>query len=115
MKRTVLVAAVLLSACATAPEYGDADEQALNPVRETYQQCIAVETKEVINGSDDVNFLVQHVVQQCEPQLKPLEAYLKERGFSPSFTHNFLNNARNQASQVTGSFILRAKSGRLGQ
>lgn len=114
MKRTVLVSAVLLSACATAPEYGDADEQALNPVRETYQQCIAAETREVINGSDDVNFLAQHVVQQCEPQLRPLEEYLKKRDFSPSFIQNFLNNARNQAGQVTGSFILRAKSGRLG-
>lgn len=114
MKSILLALAILLGACATAPEYGDADEQALNPVRETYQQCIAAETKEVINGSDDVKFLVQHVVQQCEPQLRPLEAYLKDRGFPSPFIQNFLNNARNQATQVTGSFILRAKGGGLG-
>lgn len=115
MTRILAASAILLAACATAPEYGDADEQALNPVRETYQRCIAGETKEVINGSDDVTFLVQHVVQQCEPQLKPLEEYLKKRGFSQSFIYNFVNNARNQASQVTGAFILRAKSGGFGQ
>lgn len=115
MKRILAASAVLFVACATTPEYGAADEQALTPVRETYQQCIADETREVINGSDDVDFLVQHVVQHCEPKLKPLEEYLKKRGFSPSFVYNFLNNARNQASQVTGAFILRAKSGRFGQ
>jgi hypothetical protein len=114
VKRILLVSAILLGACAAAPEYEEADEQALSPVRETYQQCIASETKEVINGSDDVNFLVQHVVQHCEPQLRPLEAYLKERGFSSPFIQNFLTNARDQATQVTGSFILRAKGGGRG-
>lgn len=115
MKKLVVLLAVLLGACATAPEYGDTDEQALTPVRETYQQCIAGETKQVINGSDDVQFLVQYIVQQCEPKLKPLEEYLTKRGFSRSFVQNFLNNARNQAGQVTGAFILRAKSGEFGQ
>ena len=118
MKRIVavwLVSAVLLGGCATVPEYGDADEQALIPVRETYQQCIAAETKGVINGSNDVQFLVQHVVKQCERNLRPLEEYLKGRGFSPSFIQNFLDNARTQASQVTSAFVLRAKSGAFGQ
>lgn len=110
----MLLVTVLLGACASAPEYGEVDERALTPVREAYQQCIAAETKEVINGSDDVNFLVQHIVQHCEPQLGPLAEYLKKRGFSPYFITNFLSNARNQASQVTGSFILRAKSGQFG-
>lgn len=115
MRVSVLIAAAALCACAAAPKYGEQDERALAPARQAYQACIAQQTHEVINGSDDVGFLVNYIVQQCEPFLAEPRDYLTKRKFNPYFIQRFLDMARDQARQVTSSFILRAKSGNLEQ
>lgn len=110
------LALLLFSAgCATAPKYGPADDQALDPIRLKYQDCIGHKTAEYINGSDDVPFLVNTIVRQCDPELKPVQAYLAGRKFSPYFIQSYLNDVRSEASDVTASFILKAKGAQAGQ
>lgn len=114
MKRAVrclLVAPTLwLCACASGPTYTDADTRALDPVRKNYEKCIGKTTLEVIDGSDDVPFLVQHIVSACDPQLVPVETYLRGRGFNGYFIQRYMQDKRDEASQVTALFILKTKA-----
>ena len=99
-----------LSSCASQPTYGPADDQALEPTRKSYQACLEKETRSLIDGSDDVQFLTQHIVQQCDPALTPAATYLRRRGFSDWYVGSFLQEKRQHAMRATADFILRVKS-----
>jgi hypothetical protein len=99
-----------LGACASHPTYGPADDQALEPTRKSYQACLEKETRSLINGSDDVQFLTQHIVQQCDPALAPAASYLRGRGFNDWYVTRFLQEKRQYAMRATADFILRVKS-----
>ena len=101
---------LLLSACASQPQYGPADDQALEPTRKSHQACLEKETRSLIDGSDDVQFLTQHIVQQCDPALSPAASYLRGRGFNDWYVGRFLQEKRQYAMRATADFILRVKS-----
>jgi hypothetical protein len=100
----------LLGACASQPTYGPSDDKALEPTRKSYQACLEKETRSLINGSDDVQFLTQHIVQQCDPALSPAATYLRGRGFNDWYVTRFLQEKRQYAMRATADFILRVKS-----
>ena len=102
--------ALLLNACASQPKYGPADDQALEPTRKSYQACLEKETRSLIHGSDDVQFLTQHIIQQCDPALSPAASYLRGRGFDDWYVQRFLQEKRQHAMRATADFILRVKS-----
>ena len=102
--------ALLLGACASRPTYGPSDDQALEPTRRAYQACLEKETRALIHGSDDVQFLTQHIVQQCDPALTPAATYLRGRGFDDWYVGRFLQEKRQHATRATADFILRVKS-----
>jgi hypothetical protein len=104
------VVAALLSACATPPSYTDADDRALDPSRTKYQACVRTQLSAVINGSDDVQFLVNYVVGQCDKELQPVSTYLRGRGFTEPFIQDYLASVRREARQVTAGVILRIKA-----
>jgi hypothetical protein len=108
----VLVPAIatMLCACASQPRYGPADDQALEPTRKSYQACLEKETRSLIHGSDDVPFLTQHIVQQCDPALSPAASYLRGRGFDDWYIGRFLQEKRQHAMRATADFVLRVKS-----
>ncbi len=106
----LLATSLLLAACATGPTYGPSDDTALEKVRLAHQACLQQQTVALINGSDDVNFLTQHIVSQCDGALQPASEYLRGRGFSSYFIQSFLQEKRSHAMQVTSDFILRVKS-----
>lgn len=101
---------VMLTACASQPKYGPADDQALEPTRKSYQACLEKETRTMINGSDDVQFLTRHIVQTCDPALSPAAKYMKGRGFDDWYVERFLDEKRQHAMRATADFILRVKS-----
>ncbi|MGH8517954.1 MAG: hypothetical protein ACREUE_10890 [Panacagrimonas sp.] len=103
-------AMAMLAGCASQPKYGPSDDQALEPTRKAYQACLENETRSMINGSDDVQFLTQHIVQTCDPALSPASRYLKGRGFDDWYIGRFLNEKRQHAMRATADFILRVKS-----
>lgn len=110
-RRAVASTLVLtLGACASQPKYGPADDQALEPTRKSYQACLEKETRSLIDGSDDVQFLTQHIVQQCDPALSPAASYLRGRGFDDWYIGRFLQEKRQHAMRATADFILRVKS-----
>lgn len=111
--RTLFVIPLLcLAACAAkGPTYGPADDEALEPVREDYGNCIRSQTAELIHGSNDVQFLTRHILKLCEPELEPAAKYLQQRGFDRYYIQQFLTEKRNSAGHVTSDFILRFKSG----
>ena len=104
------LSAWLLCACASGPIYGESDDRALEPVRLAHQTCLQKETVATIHGSDDVNFLVQHIVAQCDDALRPAADYLRGRGFNAYYIDRFIQEKRAHASQVTADFILRVKA-----
>ncbi|MCC2656271.1 MAG: hypothetical protein K0Q76_1379 [Panacagrimonas sp.] len=109
-QRVVPLLLLTLSACASQPKYGPSDDQALEPTRKSYQACLEKETRSLISGSDDVQFLTQHIVQQCDPALSPAASYLKGRGFDDWYIGRFLQEKRQHAMRATADFILRVKS-----
>lgn len=111
MNKLVLTgAAILLSACASAPTYGPADDKALEPTRKAHQDCLQHQIKMLINGSDDVGFLTQHIVGLCDPALKPAADYLAKRGFSSYYIGRFIEEKRRIGTDATADVILRVKS-----
>lgn len=108
------IAALLVTACASAPTYSDADKAAIQPLQEEHEACLGGETAKVIDGSDDVAFLVQHVTSTCDPLLEPIADYLRGRGFSQPYVASYLRAVRQRGAQITASFILRQKSGQGG-
>ena len=109
-QRVVPLLLLMLSACASQPTYGPSDDQALEPTRKSYQACLEKETRSLIDGSDDVQFLTQHIVQQCDPALSPAGSYLRGRGFDDWYIQRFLQEKRQHAMRATADFILRVKS-----
>ena len=112
MRWLTVISIAILSSCATkGPTYGPQDDEALEPIREAYGNCIRTQTAQLIHGSDDVQFLTRHILELCEPELKPAATYLDQRGFDPYYIRNFLQEKRSGAGHVTSDFILRFKSG----
>lgn len=101
---------VLLQACASRPAYGPSDDQALEPVRQAHQTCLQQQTVALINGSDDVRLLTDHIVGACDDQLQPAATYLSGRGFNSYYIQRFIEEKRAHATRVTADFILRVKS-----
>lgn len=102
--------AILLCACASTPTYGPADDEALEPVRKAHQDCLQQQISALINGSDDVGFLTEHIVGLCDPALMPAADYLSKRGFSRHYIGQFINEKRRIGSDATADVILRVKS-----
>lgn len=115
MNKTLLIgAAFALGACAAAPSYGPGDDQALEPVRKAHQDCLQKQIGMLINGSDDVGFLTEHIVGLCNPALRPASDYLAKRGFSPYYIDRFIDEKRRLGADATADVILRSKSMRKG-
>lgn len=102
--------ATLLCACASGPSYGPADDQALESVRKAHQDCLQNQIKLLINGSDDVDFLAEHIVGLCDPALKPAADYLAKRGFSSYYISRFIEEKRRIGADATADVILRVKA-----
>ena len=103
-------AVILLGACASAPTFGSADDKALEPVRKAHQDCLQQQISALINGSDDVGLLTEHIVGLCDPALMPAADYLSKRGFSRHYIGQFINEKRRIGADATADVILRVKS-----
>lgn len=112
MRWLIVILTITITACATqGPTYGPADDDALEPIREAYGDCIRSQTAQLIHGSNDVQFLTRHILELCETKLQPAATYLQQRGFDAYYIRDFLGEKRNAAAHVTSDFILRFKSG----
>lgn len=101
---------LLLAACASAPTYGPADDEAMAPVRQAHQDCLQSTIQSLIDGSDDVNFLTQHIVKQCDDTLTPAADYLAKRGFNSYQIGQFMQQQRQIGADATANVILRVKA-----
>jgi hypothetical protein len=102
--------ALVCAGCASSTAYTVADDRAVDPVRQKYQACLKEQTEAVVDGSNDVPFLVHYIVAQCDSQLVPAGRYLRDRGFTPGYVDHYLADVRQEAGTVTSGVILRMKS-----
>lgn len=111
-KKLTALFLLVLAGCATTPQFGAQDRTALQPNIDTYHSCLEGETTKVMGGSNDVRFMTNIVLRNCDDKLDPIANYLRGRGFGYRFVHNYVQNLRYNAGNTVASHILHANSTR---
>lgn len=102
---------MLLAACATTPEFSSGDSATIKPMREKHLGCTARNAATLIDGTNDVAFLVKHIASLCDPLLQPIHDYLISRGFSETYARAYVGAIREQHAQINATEILKIKGG----
>lgn len=102
-----------LVGCATVEhhEFSFDDRAATEPLKEKHLECTAQNAASLIDGSNDVAYLVNHISTVCEPLLTPIEDYLLAQNFRPAFAHAYVDSVRKNHEAQCATFILKVKGG----
>jgi len=82
----------------------------IDEIENRYIHCLGEKTAMYIGGSDDVQFLVRHILSQCDSYLSEMDVKFQELGFSSSYSGGYIGIVRKNGSETTTSFILRKKA-----
>ncbi len=100
---------LVLISCATTTMTPE-QRKVVDKIEDSYMECLGEKTAMYIKGSDDVQFLVKHILSQCDSYLSVMNDKLLELGFSHPFANGYIGVVRQRGGETTTSFILRKKS-----